>query len=93
MAGLGQARRGGLGGIRPGGEPARSIVDPVAERRRDALLLLRRNSRPATRVVTWCVADNAILWLDQRGEARTCFVTDLGDEKRLLSASYHGFVV
>lgn len=92
MAGLGQARRGSVGGVVPGGPPAGSIVDPVAERRRDATLLLRRRSHPVSRVIRWCVADGAILWLDQTGRARTSFVTD--DHGRpSLSPPYHGFVV
>ena len=90
--GLGQARRNRLAGVSPGGAPSGSIVDPVAERRRDAALLLRRRKHPVTRVVAWCIADDAILWLDQRGEPRTTFLTRVGSDIEL-SPPYRGFVV
>ena len=55
-------------------------------------MLLRRNKRAAARVVAWCVDDNAILWVDQAGRARTSFVTEV-DGKPSVGASLHGFVV
>lgn len=81
-----------MGGVVPGGPPAASLIDPVAERRRDALMLLRRKSVPVACVVQWAIADNAILWLDQLKRPRTTFVTEV-DGKPELSPPYHGFIV
>ena len=92
MATARRDRPSGVDGVVPGGPPAAAIADPVAERRRDALMLLRRNSRACSRVIAWDISDGAILWLDQAGKPRTTFVTEV-DGKPSLGASLHGFVV
>lgn len=56
------------------------------------MLLLRKRGQAVARVLVWCAADGAVLWLDQSGRARTSFVTEI-DGELTASASYEGFVV
>jgi hypothetical protein len=64
-------------------------VDAVKARNREAMLLLRKQSRPVSAVWRYAVDDGAICWVDVYGCARTTFVT--GDGK--LSRTFDGFVV
>lgn len=55
-------------------------------------MLLRKRSQPVAKVLVWCAADGAVLWLDQRGKPRTSFVTVVDGEIDV-TAPYNGFIV